>query len=191
MELEFDQKQIPSARKFAQGMLKILELMDQTWDSNTDEVDVDYAIPLEKLPKGPWIADHQAHPRQEYRFKASGYRCSIKRPPHDWVWNGYITLPENHPDLKQDEETLNSATDVHGGFTYANDRTLGFDTQHYNDIVPGLLAIGMPRPDAAQYWTFDMVLREVQRVAAIFKTREMQGYKTMFDVDGDEVSYGS
>lgn len=168
-----EEKLILEARKFVHQILQVTHKMEnKEYKENPANVDLDKQIPLELLPDGPWKADHENHPRSEYRFKASGYRCMIRRPSHDWVWNGYITLPENHPDAKSDENTLSEATDIHGGcFTYHVGTTLGFDTQHYNDIVPGLLYVGMPVPPYSKYWRFEDVLHEIQRVAAIFKAR--------------------
>jgi len=165
--LLMDQKEIPFARNLVRGLLLTLN-----GGAKANEIDMEeMRLPLDKLPEGPWKADHELHPNDEYRFKASGYRCRIARPPHDWVWNGYVSLPDGHPDLGKHYNDLQEAIDVHGGLTYARGHTYGFDTQACGDIAPGLLAMGMPYQKNAMYWTFEMVLAEVKELAAQFKAR--------------------
>jgi hypothetical protein len=166
------------ARKLCKSILDLLndeDKKDHKGGDNDDEDEEqgDYRIPLDKLPPGPWIADHTNHPRDEYKFKASGYRCKIQRPGHDWVWNGYVTLPDGHPDLDKGYDEMSEFVKVHCGFTYRQGNTFGFDTQHFCDIVPGLLAMRMPIDPTAEYWTFEMVLEEVKRVAAQFRERHV------------------
>lgn len=69
------------------------------------------------------------------------------------VWNpagwycGYVDLPDG-------KTTTNINTDnltVHGGVTFVNDTTIGFDCAHYND-TPNV-------------WTIDTVMNELHHLA--------------------------
>ena len=67
------------------------------------------------------------------------------------VYNGYVSLPLDHPWYGKDYDDLPDV-DVHGGLTYANmenDRwVIGFDTCHLYDT--------------AQYWTVEAVAAEAE-----------------------------
>lgn len=59
-----------------------------------------------------------------------GYPCALQMGPYSI--NGYIALPPTHPWL-QGDPTIDPTIDVHGGITYHEGTTLGFDTNHHND----------------------------------------------------------
>jgi hypothetical protein len=44
---------------------------------------------------------------------------------------GYVTVPKDHPHYGRRYDDIN--VDVHGGLTYANEGTFGFDCAHWND----------------------------------------------------------
>lgn len=59
-----------------------------------------------------------------------GYDCILQMGPYSI--NGYIDLPADHPWL-QGDPTIDPTIDVHGGITYHEGTTLGFDTNHHTD----------------------------------------------------------
>ena len=52
----------------------------------------------------------------------------------DWHC-GYVKIPEEHPyyDISDIHDPRAVALKVHGGITFSEDHTLGFDTNHYDD----------------------------------------------------------
>lgn len=67
------------------------------------------------------------------RFWSHGYECETRMGR--FSINGYVTLPEGHPWLQHGDLIMNPAVDVdvHGGITYHEGRTIGFDTMHFGD----------------------------------------------------------
>lgn len=67
------------------------------------------------------------------RFWSHGYECETRMGR--FSINGYVTLPEGHPWLQHGDLIMNPAVDVdvHGGITYHEGRTIGFDTVHSGD----------------------------------------------------------
>lgn len=124
---------------------------------------------------GPWIADHLNHPKRNYRFRASGYICEIRRI-YSWNWNGYVKLPAHHPDFGKHYSVLEDDIPVHGNLTYSGGGWFGFDTLHAGDIQPAMMFETLLMATMAgieqRYWTFDMVLAETKQLAALFKIRE-------------------
>jgi hypothetical protein len=74
--------------------------------------------------------------------------------------NGYVTIDENHPwyGLGYDEVPVW----IHGGLTYGNSGTFGFDTAHAGDNT--------------NYWTEDRVLDETRWLAIQFYLQESIEY---------------
>lgn len=68
-----------------------------------------------------------------HQFTAHGYECETRMGR--FSINGYVTLPEGHPWLQHGDLIMNPAVDVdvHGGITYHEGRTIGFDTIHSSD----------------------------------------------------------
>ena len=53
-------------------------------------------LPRHELIAGIWDHDLNQYPNDKYTFTSQdGYECEIKRN-HDWVWCGYIILPNSH-----------------------------------------------------------------------------------------------
>lgn len=126
-------------------------------------------------PSGPWDDE----PEDRVDFTHCGFACLLHRN-HMGSWCGYVGLPPEHPDFGKDYDDIE--VEVHGGLTYA-DRCgqyiglgvgderwwVGFDTSHFRDIVPGMLAFGMKHgwasPPGLTYWTRDRATVETQRLA--------------------------
>lgn len=106
-----------------------------------------------------------------------GYPCALQMGPYSI--NGYIDLPDDHPWLQTDP-TINPAIDAHGGITYHEGTTIGFDTNHYGDghhpdSAGCQLAMKhdlyVPR---ARYWTWQEVGRELARLAEQAREAEQE-----------------
>lgn len=102
-------------------------------------------------PSGPW--DNEPEDRLEFRH--AGFDCLLLRNAMG-CWCGYVGLPPQHPGWGKDYDDID--LDVHGGLTYANTAGthirkegevlderwwIGFDTAHFQDICPGMLAFEM------------------------------------------------
>ena len=61
---------------------------------------------------------------------AAGYKAEVLASPMGHRC-GYVTLPAKHPCIGKNYSDLN--VDVHGGLTYQNDATFGFDCAHFYD----------------------------------------------------------
>jgi hypothetical protein len=116
-----------------------------------------------------WEEDRKSHPENEYVFNLNGqYRVTLRYAEFMGTWNGYIRLPDGHPDIGNSYDVMSEYIDVHGGFTYASDNEYGFDTAHLGNLVPKLRIKGFD----TVYWTFDMVKEEALRVVEQFRARE-------------------
>ncbi len=103
--------------------------------------------------------------------------CAVVLHPLGIGYNGYVRIPENHPDFGKDYMDL---TDVecHGGLTYgavSKDKKytwFGFDTAHYGDYWPGI-EVRIPILKSENYikWTKEMVINETSKLAKIFHER--------------------
>ena len=60
----------------------------------------------------------------------AGYQATVKIMPQGHRC-GYVTLPDGHPCVGKDYNDL--AIQVHGGLTYGDGATFGFDCAHYCD----------------------------------------------------------
>lgn len=101
-----------------------------------------------------------------YELIIKGYKCEIKRNKHTGHLNGYITVSPDHILLKEDLQ-WSSALDVHGGVTYQNGNTVGFDCAHHMDYSP-----------LSPYNSSDSVYRNVE-----FVTNELNDLAEQFYVD--------
>jgi hypothetical protein len=144
---------------------------------------------LEPL-SGPWDEDLQKYPYDEqdrrenpekYEVEFYGYRCTLKRHPAFYTWNGYIHLPENHPDYHKKYEDIEKTISVHGDLTYGDGNgVFGFDCGHLDDRSPGGEAIDAQMGLSLSSFLFrsrtykdrDFVLEELKNMARQFKQRE-------------------
>lgn len=78
------------------------------------------------LPKGVKILGRYTDPTEAYMAHIVMGPFSI---------NGYLTLPPDHPWLDDDTypDSWRIPADVHGGITYREGSTIGFDTSHAGD----------------------------------------------------------
>jgi len=99
----------------------------------------------------PWTNDLLEHTIEKsqcgydlespYWFIHNNYICNIKRN-FLHVWVGYIYIPQGHPCFGKFYDDIN--VNVHGSLTFSLPKTLnginyyvlGFDTGHYDDIIP-------------------------------------------------------
>jgi hypothetical protein len=116
------------------------------------------AVTIEKAwtTQAGYEAEVVAHP--------AGHRC------------GYVTVPAGHPCGGKDYNDID--VEVHGGLTYGNGATFGFDCAHYNDkkdinlmgeeyrkvyeMYPPMLGDGEVR-------TLEYCIEECERLAAQLK----------------------
>ncbi|MEG0366072.1 MAG: hypothetical protein RR585_04500 [Coprobacillus sp.] len=79
------------------------------------------------------------------KFKYKGYKCEIRRHPEMKSLNGYVEVPQTHPKWGKHYSEID--IHCHGGLTYSyTDKlihTIGFDCAHLNDLIPGMLEMGM------------------------------------------------
>lgn len=85
-----------------------------------------------------------------YSFTHVGYICEVKRNEHTGALNGYVTVPDGHPAVDCTEnytlidqnrpllphQEMFFNLEVHGGVTYKDGATTGFDCNHMNDYAP-------------------------------------------------------
>lgn len=98
---------------------------------------------------GPWDGEPD-----RLEFIHSGFACLMVRGPVG-AWCGYVGVPEAHPSFEKSYDDVN--VNVNCGLTYANRCSgdichvpepgmpdlvwwLGFDTAHYCDLAPGIVA---------------------------------------------------
>lgn len=100
---------------------------------------------VEKLRSGPWDSDVANYPyfgeenSKKYTWidPYSQYKCEVKRGP-TYSWNGYVQLPQNHPDCLLKYGDWEEHIYVHGGITFESKGCFGFDCAHAGDILPEL-----------------------------------------------------
>lgn len=140
-------------------------------------------MPREELIEGIWDEDIDKYPENYYQFISKcGYACEIKRNGN-WVYCGYVQLPNDHPYYDED---YNDITDIqdHGDLTYGQDGKFGFDCGHMleGDISPQDETLKVKNPELFpqvvslsgkyHYWTFEEVKEEVENLAQQFKDKE-------------------
>lgn len=123
------------------------------------------------MPDRPWETepDHKA-----WVEPTTKYKCEVKRNSLTLALCGYVTVPKKHHyyGLSYNDVMAN----VHGGLTYSDKGTFGFDCSHAGDLTPGVLLsiLGTSRDPAeyAQltlahdtYRTFDWVVKETEDLA--------------------------
>jgi hypothetical protein len=102
------------------------------------------------------------------------YKCEIKRNEITLSLCGYVTVPKKHHYYELSYQ--NVMANVHGGLTYSNKGTFGFDCAHGGDLTPGLLlrileSAKDPNEYAEltlthdTYRTFDWVVKETEDLA--------------------------
>lgn len=95
-----------------------------------------------------------------YALIIKGYKCAIKRNHSAGHLNGYITVSPNHVLLKEDLQ-WSSALEVHGGITYQNGNTIGFDCGHSMDYSP----LSSYNDSDAVYRNVEFVINELNSLA--------------------------
>lgn len=97
------------------------------------------------------------------RFTHHGYECAVLMGP--MTINGYVALPDGHPWLDYPSSLeFHPDIDVHGGITYHEGKTIGFDTNHFRDghhpeapyRYPGF---------SGHVWSWEEVEAETRRLA--------------------------
>lgn len=136
----------------------------------------------EQLIKGVWDKDIDKYPLDEYTFESTcGYICEIKRN-NNWIYCGYVQLPENHPDFDKEYNDIQDIH-VHGDLTFGENGKFGFDCGHIlkGDISPQDETLKITNPmestvltslhgnECYHYWTFDEVKNELENLANQFK----------------------
>lgn len=98
------------------------------------------------------------------RFTHHGYQCAVLMGP--MTINGYIALPDGHPWLDDpDSLELHPDIDVHGGITYHEGNTIGFDTNHLGDVQHPEAPHGYPSRFTGHVWEWDEVEAETRHLA--------------------------
>jgi hypothetical protein len=107
------------------------------------------------------------YPNVHWTDPVTGYEIQVRFNENGGTWCGYVVLPEDHPWVSDPSDTLDfSVVYVHGGWTYRDGRTFGFDCAHYMDYQPqGYYRYAGTRGEPLTYWTFAMVRDEILRAA--------------------------
>ena len=98
-----------------------------------------------------------------------GYDCAVQMGPYSI--NGYITLPDTHPWLQHESLEGVDFINVHGGVTYHEGQTIGFDTNHHTDgIHPESIGYKHFRAHLGKgidvlHWTWQETTDELARLA--------------------------
>lgn len=102
-------------------------------------------------------------------FTHRGINCMTQLGP--FTINGYIALPDGHPWLDYpDSLEVHPDIDVHGGITYHEGNTIGFDTGHLGDghHLSAKYAYQMPviiGREGLHTWTWEEVEAETRHLA--------------------------
>ncbi len=95
---------------------------------------------------GPWIDEPDY---VEWQHEEVGYPCLLLRAPEIATWCGYAGVPKDHPLHGLPYDTVQYATEVHHGLSFAGEPGdhgeefegywyFGFDAAHYMDVMPFL-----------------------------------------------------
>lgn len=107
------------------------------------------------------------------RFTHHGYQCAVLMGP--MTINGYIALPDGHPWLDYpDSLEVHPDIDVHGGITYHEGNTIGFDTGHLGDGQHPDAPHRYPSRFTGHVWDWDEVEEETRRLATQAKNAEKE-----------------
>lgn len=119
-------------------------------------------------PPGPWHDEPDEH-----EWVYCTYPCRIARGPGG-AWCGYITLPAHHPWRSIIKNIGYDGIDctVHGGLTYANGCTVGFDCAHGWDLCPALGGVWN-----AGVWDANSTYRDMAYVIAQCESLARQAIK--------------
>ena len=123
------------------------------------------------LPDRPWETEPD---HKKWVDPKTKYKCEVKRNPMTLALCGYVTVPKKHHyyGLGYNDVMAN----VHGGLTFSDKGTFGFDCAHAGDLCPGiLLSILGTAKDPAEYAqltlahdtyrTFEWVMKETEDLA--------------------------
>jgi hypothetical protein len=103
-----------------------------------------------------FLEDSRLYPQDIYTDVYKGFTLEARRKLDGMGhWCGYISHPS--------KEIMSAvyAQDVHGDWTYDDEKKVGFDCAHAGDFVPGLSKF---RKSGETYWTLPMVWAELKRV---------------------------
>ena len=122
---------------------------------------LDYNVVLAAVPNGPMKDDLINYHKDSYHFDYNNINCHIKRNLF-FSWCGYVSLPELlQGNLDCDE------LDVHGGITFGNGTSIGFDMAHWDDSNPSdfILMPSMANLPNKKYWNFQDAKNETLKLA--------------------------
>jgi hypothetical protein len=118
----------------------------------------------------PWETEPN---HRKWKEATTKYTCEVKRNSLTLSLCGYVTVPKKHHyyGLGYDKVYAN----VHGGLTYSNKGTFGFDCAHAGDLTPGILLSVIKSTDYTGYTdmaithdtyrTFDWVVKKTESLA--------------------------
>lgn len=84
------------------------------------------------------LQDEPVYKKAKYR----GYLYEVKRSELLQSYCGYVYVPNSTLDSNRMIFELNRI-DCHGGITYYDDERIGFDTSHFNDLIPRFFLDGI------------------------------------------------
>jgi hypothetical protein len=95
----------------------------------------------------------------KYRFTHAGLQCRVRRSPHVLTWCGYVDFLH---DCHYDEIEVQ----IHGGLTYGNGQSVGFDCCHASDINPREYVYRTALfQDGVTYKDYNYVVEETKKLA--------------------------
>lgn len=103
--------------------------------------------PKSEWGDGPWQTEQD---ELAWRDFMSGYDCLIRRHLFHGQLNGYVRLPVKNKLYRAGYDAVHRRLpelNIHGGITFAGQLAgrrghwVGFDTAHYMDLAPGLVAL--------------------------------------------------
>jgi hypothetical protein len=119
----------------------------------------------------PW---HDEPYRVAWRDQTSAFQCLILRGNLGALC-GYVRVPRGHRlHGKRYQRSVLRGVEVHGGLTFSGciggrrmkrGHWFGFDCAHWNDLVPGLAALGITFSEQATYRTVSYVRDECAALA--------------------------
>lgn len=118
---------------------------------------------------GPWDSDLDVYQKGSYTYpsKVPGYQISLSRNM-GLSWNGYVTIPMDHPAFNTHYDDLNAPFDL----TFGSDGTFGFDHMHSDDVMPYPSGIYISKP-IGKFLTHEMVREECERLVEWFKLKSL------------------
>lgn len=122
------------------------------------------------IPDRPWETEPS---HKKWTEASTKYKCEIKRNSMTLALCGYVTVPKKHHYYGLGYQDV--MANVHGGLTYSNKGTFGFDCAHAGDLTPGVLLSVIKSTDYTGYTdmaithdtyrTFEYVVKETEDLA--------------------------